>query len=472
MKTKASREFQVFVKPIGAVCNLDCHYCYYLEKGKLYPKGETFRMPSIILEEYIVQHIEAYPEEVIRFSWHGGEPTLLGLDYFRKIVALQDKHKPSGQRIMNGMQTKGTLLDEDWCRFLADEGFAVGISIDGPREMHDKHRLTRDQKSSFEDTMRGYRLLRQYGVNCDILCVVNAHNVQYPLEVYRFFKEIEAPYLSFLPMVERQPEGKSGFSPNRTPTEADGGLSHDKTPIGAESRLSNNKTPIEADGGLSDNTLSTERERRAARNTISTKSEGRADRNSVPAEVGGVSDTTMSAEVGGVSDTTMSAEAWGDFLCSIFDEWVEHDVGRIKVQIFEEATRTAFDQEHSLCIFRPICGDIPVVEHNGDFYSCDHFVDGKHRLGNIMETPLVELLESPQQREFGKVKLNTLPRYCMECEVRDMCNGECPKNRFILTPDGEPGLNYLCAGYKRFFTHCKPFVQEVAKEWRRQSRKQ
>jgi uncharacterized protein len=389
---KAAREFQVFVKPIGSFCNLDCHYCYYLKKGELYPKGESFRMPDDILEDYIVQHIDAYPEQVIRFSWHGGEPTILGLDYFRKIVELQNKHLPSAQRIMNGIQTNGTLLDEDWCRFLADESFAVGISLDGPQEVHDKYRLTKDQKSTFEDTMRGYRLLRQHGVNCDILCVVNAHNVQYPIEVYRFFKEIEAPYVSFLPMVERQPKPESGVSPD----------------------------------------------------TIAATPESRANHK------------------------TMLAEMWGDFLCTIFDEWVDQDVGEIKVQIFEEATRTAFDQEHSLCIFRPVCGDIPVVEHNGDFYSCDHFVDIEHRLGNITETPLIELLESPAQRVFGQTKLDTLPRYCLECEVRSMCNGECPKNRFIQTPEGEPGLNYLCVGYKRFFTHCQPFVQEVATQWRKQ----
>jgi uncharacterized protein len=405
---KASREFQVFVKPISAVCNLNCHYCYYLEKAQLYPKGESFRMPDIILEEYIVQHIEAYPEEVIRFSWHGGEPTVLGLDYFRKIVALQRKHTPSDKSIMNGMQTNGTLLDEEWCRFLSDESFAVGISLDGPKEMHDRYRLTKDQKSTFEDTMRGYGLLRKHGVNCDILCVVNAHNVQHPTEVYRFFKEIEAPYVSFLPMVEKQLKSERGVSFKDVPTKEKKGVNPDKIPI------------------------ETER---------------------------------------GVSQDTMTAKAWGDFLCTIFDEWVEQDVGLIKVQIFEEATRTAFDQEHSLCIFRPICGDIPVVEHNGDFYSCDHFVNEDHRLGNIMETPLVELLESQSQREFGRAKLDTLPRYCLDCEVRNMCNGECPKNRFIQTSDGEFGLNYLCEGYKRFFNHCQPFVREVAKQWRLQKLK-
>ena len=376
---KASREFQVFAKPVGSICNLDCHYCYYLKKEHLYPKGEPFRMPDDILEDYIVQHIDAYPEPVIRFSWHGGEPTVLGLDYFRKIVALQRKHQYSDQRIINGIQTNGTLLDEDWCRFLAAEGFAVGLSLDGPEEMHDRYRVTKDQKPTHEETMRGYQLLRQHRIYCDILCVVHAYNVQHPIQVYRFFKQIKAQYVTFLPLVEPQ-------------LDAEGGVSH----------------------------------------------------------------------------RTMPAEAWGDFLCTIFDEWVSQDIGQIKVQIFEEAARTAFGQEHSLCIFRPTCGDIPVIEHNGDFFSCDHFVDAEHCLGNIQETPLVELLESPAQRAFGQAKLDTLPRYCQACEVRTMCHGGCPKNRFLQTPDGEAGLNYLCAGYKRFFTHCRPFVAEVAGQWRRQ----
>jgi len=377
---KTSRDFQVFVKPAGALCNLDCRYCYYLKKELLYPEGASFRMPEILLEEYIVQHIEASAEPVIRFSWHGGEPTVLGLDYFRKIVALQKKHRPPNRRVMNGMQTNGTLLDEDWCRFLAAEGFAVGLSLDGPQEMHNQYRLTKGGKPTFAQAMHGYELLRQNGVKTDILCVVNAHNVRHPLEVYRFFKKIEAPYVSFLPMVEQHPDAEQG-----------------------------------------------------------------------------------------VTSLTVPARAWGDFLCAIFDEWLNQDIGRIKVQIFEEASRTAFGQEHSLCIFRPVCGDIPVIEHNGDFFSCDHFVDDEHRLGNIIETPLAEMLESPAQRAFGRVKWETLPRCCRECEVLDMCNGECPKNRFVQTPDGEPGLNYLCAGYKRFFNHGRPWVEAVAAEWRRQS---
>ena len=378
--TKASREFQIFAKPAGPVCNLDCNYCYYLKKKQLYPADGSFRMQDDVLEQYIIQHIDACPESEIRFSWHGGEPTIMGLDYFRKILSIQLKHTPSNRRIANGLQTNGTLLDDEWCRFLGAEGFAVGLSLDGPQELHDRYRLTKDQKPTYKKAMRGYELLRKYKVYFDILCVVNSYNCQYPLEVYRFFKQLEAPYVSFLPLVEQQ--------------------------------------------------LDTE---------------------------------------DSVSTLTVPDKAWGNFLCTIFDEWKSRDIGRIKIQIFEEAARTAFEQEHSLCIFRPVCGDIPVVEHNGDFFSCDHFVDSEHRLGNICEIPLVDLIESQEQRAFGQAKLDTLPRYCRDCEVRAMCNGECPKNRFIQTPEGEIGLNYLCAGYKRFFNHCKPFVSEVAAQWFRQS---
>ncbi len=369
----ASRQFQVFAKPVGSRCNLACRYCYYLEKAHLYPPGEPVRMPDDLLEAYIVQHIEASPGPEIRFSWHGGEPLLLGLDHFRKVVALQRRHQPDGRQIANGIQTNGTLLDEDWCRFLAEQDFAVGLSLDGPQPIHDRYRVTRNGEPTHERTMRGYELLRQHGINCDILCVVNAHNVRHPTQVYRFFKQIGGRYITFLPLVERRPD---------------------------------------AEGGVS--------------------------RRSVP------------------------AKAWGDFLCSIFDEWTSRDVGRVDVQIFEETARAALRQEHALCIFRETCGDIPVVEHNGDFYSCDHFVHPEHRLGNIRERPLVELLESPEQRAFGCAKLEGLPDYCRACDVRDMCNGECPKNRFLQAPDGAPGLNYLCAGYKRFFTACKPFVAALA----------
>lgn len=377
---KASRDFQVFAKPGGAICNMTCSYCYYLSKEHIYPEGESFRMPDLILEEYIVQHIEASPERVIRFSWHGGEPTVLGLDYFRKIVAFQHKYRPPGRLIMNGIQTNGMLLDENWCRFFAKEGFCIGLSLDGPKAIHDRFRRDKGGYPTHDKVMQAYRLLRQHRVYTDILCVVTTHNVKAPLEIYRFFKKIGAGYVSFLPMVERE-------------------------------------------GGADDN----------------------------------------------LHPLTVPAEAWGNFLCTVFDEWITHDIGRIKIQIFEEAARTAFGQEHSLCIFRPVCGDIPVIEHNGDFYPCDHYVDPARRLGNIIETPLLRMLESSRMREFGHAKQDTLPRYCLECEVREMCHGECPKNRLISTPDGETGLNYLCVGYKRFFTHCQPFIEAVGREWDRKA---
>ncbi|MBN1272866.1 MAG: anaerobic sulfatase maturase [Candidatus Aminicenantes bacterium] len=378
MLSRAARSFMIFIKPSGSLCNLHCSYCYYLEKKELYPDMESFRMPEALLEEYIIQHINASPEKTVRFSWHGGEPTVLGLDFFRMAVSLQKKHRPAGYHIANGMQTNGTLLDENWGRFLAKEGFYVGLSLDGPKEFHDIHRRTKKGKSSFEKTMHGYEILKKHGVSRDILCVVHNDNVKYPERVYHFFKDIEASYITFLPLVERSPE--------------------------------------------------TER---------------------------------------GISERTVPSEAWGEFLCTVFDEWVSRDIGWIKVQIFEEAARTAFGQEHSLCIFRPTCGDVPVIEHNGDFYSCDHFVDPGHRLGNIQKTPLVELLESPAQRAFGLAKLKTLPRACLECDVREMCNGGCPKNRFLKTADGEENLNYLCSGYKSFFQHCRPWVEEVGVQWRK-----
>jgi len=379
---KVSRSFQIFSKPAGAVCNLGCRYCYYLEKEDLYPKDHLIRMPYDILERYIAQHINASRDSVIRFSWHGGEPTILGPDYYRVILEIQQKHRPPGKRIANGIQTNGTLLTEEWCRFLAKEGFSVGLSLDGPQEIHDKYRLTKDGRPTHKKAMQGYRLLRRYGITPDILCVVNAHNVQYPNEVYRFFKEIGGRYIGFLPLVDPQPNAENGVSPASVP-----------------------------------------------------------------------------------------AEAFGRFLCTIFDEWRDRDIGRIKVQLFEEAAKTALGQEHELCIFRRTCGDIPVMECNGDFFCCDHFVDPGHHLGNIQETPLVRLLESPDLIAFGRIKSDSLPHYCRQCEFLAICNGECPKNRFSRAPDGEEGLNYLCAGYKCFFNHIQPFVKELAALQRRQTRR-
>ncbi|MBN2090531.1 anaerobic sulfatase maturase [candidate division KSB1 bacterium] len=381
--SKLAREFQIFAKPAGASCNLACQYCYYLEKTELYPDQKPFLMADDVLEQYIMQHIAASTEENILFSWHGGEPTILGLNFFCKIVELQQKYKPADRRIINGIQTNGTLIHAEWAQFFAHEKFIVGISLDGPAEMHNRYRVTKDFQPTHDKVLHGYHLLQQHGVNCEILCVVNAHNVQFPTQIYRYFKALNAKYLTFLPLVIHQPHQK-----NR------------------------------------------------------------------------------------VSENTVPALAFGDFLCTIFDEWKSQDIGHIKIQVIEEAARTAFQQDHTLCIFKKTCGGVPVVEHNGDFYSCDHFVEPAHYVGNIRETPLVNLLESPQQRKFGQAKLDSLPDYCRNCEVKEMCNGECPKNRFIQTPDGAEGLNYLCAGYKRFFTHCKPFVDQVALQWRRQMQAQ
>ena len=373
---KVSGEFQVFVKPAGAICNLDCKYCYYSDKQSLYPGAGVIRMADSLLEEYIVQHIDAAAGPEISFSWHGGEPTTLGVDFFRQAVELERRHRPAGWRIRNGIQTNGVLLDEEWCRFLAAEEFSVGLSLDGPAEMHDAYRVTRGGQPTHQQVMRAYGLLRRHEVSTDIVCVVHNLNVRHPLTVYRFFREIGCRYLGFLPVVERAPDGGDGVGPY-----------------------------------------------------------------------------------------TPAAEEYGAFLCKIFDEWVARDAGRMAVQAFEEAARPALGLEHSLCVFRETCGQIPVLEHNGDLFPCDHYVDREHRLGNIRETPFSELLESPAQRGFGDAKRDSLPRYCRECEVLAQCHGGCPKYRFIRTPFGEPGLNYLCAGLKRFFLHSRaPLARMAARE--------
>jgi uncharacterized protein len=370
---KIDREFQIFVKPVGALCNLRCKYCYYLDKKALYPAEDAFVMNDDILERYIVQHIEASTEETIFFSWHGGEPLMAGIDFFRKIVALQKKHKPAGHIITNGIQTNGTLIDWNWASFLAEEKFIIGISIDGPGDLHNRFRTTSDGRSSLPQVLRGYEMLQRYRIRSEILCVVNSYNVKFPLVVYNFFKELGVKYITFLPLVERRPVTKSGVSRSSVP-------------------------PLE----------------------------------------------------------------FGRFLVSVFDEWLERDIGEIKIQVFEEAARKAFNQEHTLCIFKENCGGVPVVELNGDFYSCDHFVNSDNLIGNINEGSVGGFLDSERQKAFGRAKSLTLPRYCVECEVKAMCNGECPKNRFINTPDGERGLNYLCSGYKTFFNHCLPFVEAIA----------
>lgn len=374
---KASDDFQVFLKPVGARCNLACAYCYYLEKQTNDPETAHGRMGEVLLESYIQQHISASPDPDIFFSWHGGEPTLAGLNYFKRIVEIQKKYCPPDSRILNGIQTNGTLLDAQWCQFLGEENFMVGISIDGPEELHSCYRHFGDARPAFDRTLRGFKLLQSYHIPCEVLCVVNDQNVSQPLRVYRYLKELGAQYITFLPLVEKKMDAP-----------------------------------------------------------------------------------------GGVSGRSVRPKAFGEFMIAVFDEWKASDIGRVKIQIVEEALRTAFEMEHTLCVFKKTCGRVPVIEKNGDFYACDHYVDPTHLVGNILQSPMVELLESNQQKLFGQAKQTSLPVYCLECEVLDMCNGACPKDRFMQTPDAQPGLNYLCEGYRMFFNHCKPFVENVAQVWK------
>lgn len=386
-------------KPIGPICNLDCKYCFYLEKEAIYGTGEKWKMPDDVLERYIRQYIEEQDLPEISFAWQGGEPTLLGVDYFRKIVELQRRYA-GGKVIHNALQTNGTLLDDEWCEFLAANNFLVGLSIDGPRELHDKYRVDKRQKPTFDDVMRGLSLLKKHRVEFNTLTVVNRANSQRPMEVYNFLKDIGSGFIQFIPLVERVPETRLkvlGFDFAEPP---DPSLPH---------------------------------------------------RPDLP-----------------VTEWSVEPETFGRFLCTIFDHWVRHDVGRVFVQMFDVALGIWAEGRASLCVFTEKCGVALAMEHNGDVYSCDHYVYEKYRLGNLMNTSLGEMVFSEKQRKFGSDKADTLPAYCRRCEVRFACNGECPKHRFLKTPDGEDGLNYLCAGYKRFFNHIDPYMKTMTQLLRQQ----
>jgi uncharacterized protein len=378
-------------KPIGPICNLDCKYCFYLEKENLYPGKHSWAMSEEVLESFVRQYIEAQAAPTITFAWQGGEPTLLGVEFFRKVVNLEQKFA-NGKRIANAFQTNGVLLNDTWAEFFAENHFLVGLSTDGPRELHDSYRLNKGGKSTFDSVINGIHYLKKHGVEFNTLTVVNRKNSQHPLEVYRFLREVGSGYMQFIPIVERV---TSAPSPN-----------------GLHLIAPNWKSNAE------------------------------------------------------VTEWSVEPLQFGVFLCAIFDEWVRRDVGRYFVQIFDVALESWFGIPQGLCVFRETCGAALAIEHNGDLYSCDHFVYPENKLGNIMESPLESLVGSPQQKRFGIEKRSSLPRYCRECEVRFACNGECPKHRFLHTPEGEPGLNYLCAGYKLFFNHIGPYMKFMANELR------
>ncbi len=405
-------------KPIGPICNLDCTYCYYLHKEELYPGTTSWRMSGPTLEEFIRQLIEAQPPRTpeITFAWQGGEPTLLGVDFFRRAVAIQREVVAPGVRIVNTLQTNGTLLNEEWVRFFRQEKFLVGLSIDGPEDLHDHYRIDKRGRGSFRDVLRGLTLLKRGGVEFNALVVVNRHNAAHGKRVYRYLRDNGVRFLQFIPIVEPRGVGahpeaalvQLGEEPGARP--------------GAHDRCSS-----AADEGC---------------NGAST---------SLPIE-------------SLVSTRSVLPEQFGRFLIDVFDEWVQRDVGRVFVQIIDEALAAWMGHEPSLCVFRRQCGRALAVEHNGDVYSCDHFVSPEYLLGNLHDEPLKQLANSERQREFAAAKEVTLPQYCRACEVRFVCNGECPKNRFRTTPDGETGLNYLCEGYRQFFNHIAPVMQMMCEE--------
>ena len=388
-------EFHLLSKPTGAKCNLDCKYCFFLSKEMLYP-GDRFRMSDQLLEQYIRQLLEAQRAGEVNVAWQGGEPTLMGLDFFKRSIVYVQKYRKPDQRILHTMQTNGILLNDEWCAFFKENNFLIGLSIDGPREMHDAYRVNKAGEGSFDQVMRAWEALHRHGVEVNILSTIHAANADHPLEVYRFFRDhLQAGFMQFIPIVER--------------------TSAELLPM---ANLGWGERPG------ADRPLYTQR--------------------------GAL-----------VTERSVGAEQFGRFLIAIFDEWVRRDVGKVFVQTFDVALGSWLGQ-HSLCIFSPTCGNALALEHNGDLYSCDHYVEPEYLLGNIMQTSMADLVNSGKQRAFGQDKLESLPKYCRECEVRFACHGECPRNRFITTPDGEPGLNYLCAGYKLFFNHINPAMKTMA----------
>ena len=384
--TRTPLAFHLLAKPTGAVCNLDCKYCFFLSKEMLYP-GSRFRMTDELLETYIRQLLESQQNPEVNIAWQGGEPTLMGLDFFRHALQLVEKYKKPGQKMVHTIQTNGTKLDDEWAAFFKQHNFLVGLSVDGPKEIHDAYRVNKGGQGSFDQVMKGWRTLMEHQVDVNILSTVHAANADHPLEVYHFFRdELKAQYMQFIPIVER-----------------------------------------------------------ATGETLAFANQGWSGRTGT--------DRRLYTQIGDlVTERSVKPEQYGRFLITIFDEWVGRDVGQVFVQSFDAALANWLGQP-SLCIFQPTCGSALALEHNGDLYSCDHFVEPEYLLGNIQKTHMRELVTSDQQQKFGQDKFDTLPQYCRECEVLFACYGECPRNRFVSAPDGEPGLNYLCAGYKLFFKH-------------------
>lgn len=384
-----ARPLYVMLKPIGAHCNLACDYCYYLEKAKLYDDVPKHVMSEELLEEFVRQYIGAQTMSEVLFTWHGGETLMRPLSFYKKAMELQRKYA-GGRRIDNCIQTNGTMLTDEWCRFFRENNWLVGVSIDGPQEFHDEYRKNRAGAPSFHKVMKGIELLNKHGVEWNAMAVVNDFNADYPLDFYHFFKEIGCRYIQFTPIVERIRKHNDGRH-----------LAH-------------------------------------------------------------ISD----GEECPLADFSVTPEQWGNFLCTIFDEWVRHDVGEVFVQIFDATLCNWVGHAPGVCTMARSCGHAAVMEFNGDVYSCDHFVFPEYKLGNIRNQTLTQMLYSPRQDDFGAMKINSLPRQCRECKYLFACNGECPKNRFAKTKDGEPGLNYLCAGYKRYFEHVAPYMDFMKEELR------
>lgn len=382
-----AKPLYVMLKPAGAHCNLACKYCYYLEKNKLYPTAQRHLMSDEMLEQFTREYIEAQTMNQVLFTWHGGEPLLRSIDFYRKALSLQQKYA-GDRRIDNVIQTNGTLLTDEWCEFFAQNHWLVGISIDGPQPDHDHYRLTAAGKPSWKKVMQGIKLLKKHGVEWNAMAVVNAYNANHPLEFYRFFKENGCQFLQFTPIVERQTRHEDG-------------------------------------------------------RTLASL----ADKNEIP-----------------LSEASVTPEQWGYFLCAIFDEWVRKDVGKIFVEIFDCTLANWMGISPGICAYSKECGHAGVMEHNGDVYSCDHFVFPEYKLGNIRDHSLIDMLYGEQQQEFSRLKHSSLPRQCKECDMEFACHGECPKNRFMKDKYGDSGLNYLCPGYYHYYQHVAPYMDYMKQE--------